>query len=167
MSQSACVFSKILYLYFRIGNHVHIKSSRVAPGMANARPLGSAKFANAPPPGLTRRTNVPQWPGGGGGRVQMELTDAKLFKQDSWSCRCTLISSLSLPGVESSLSIPLASSSSSERGKNNSSQSLFFDLVCTVVLLFWWSPFTVSPFSPAFLSSWKFKLLFDGGAKSV
>ena len=67
MSQSACVSSKILYLYFRIGNHVHIKSSGVAPGMANARPLGSAKFAHAPPPGLTRRTNVPQWPGGGGG----------------------------------------------------------------------------------------------------
>ena len=45
---------------------MHIKSSGVAPGMANARPLGSAKFAHAPPPGLTRRTNVPQWPGGGG-----------------------------------------------------------------------------------------------------
>ena len=84
-------------------------------------------------------------------------------------CRCTLISSLSLPGVESSLFIPLvpSSSSSSERGKNNSSQSLFFDLVCAAMLLFWWNPFTVSPFSPAFLSSWKFKLLFDGGAKSV
>ena len=55
---------------------------------------------------------------------------------NNWSCRCTLISSLSLPGVESSLSIPLVSSSSSERGKNNSSQPLFFDLVRAAVLLF-------------------------------
>ena len=55
---------------------------------------------------------------------------------NNWSCRCILTSSLSLPGVGSSLSIPLVSSSSSERGKNNSSQSLFFDLVCAVVLLF-------------------------------
>ena len=45
---------------------MHIKSSGVAPGMANARPLGSAKFAHALPPGLTRQTNVPQWPGGEG-----------------------------------------------------------------------------------------------------
>ena len=42
-------------------------------------PLSSAKFANAPPPGLTRRANAPQWPGGGGGGAvpaQLELTDA-------------------------------------------------------------------------------------------
>ena len=45
---------------------------------------GSAKFANAPPPGLTWRANAPKWPGGGGGGVggggvgwaQVELTDA-------------------------------------------------------------------------------------------
>ena len=110
---------------------------------------------------------MPTVAGGRGGGCRWNWTDAKLFKQNSWSCRCTLISSVSLPGVESSLSIPLASSSSSERGKNNSSQSLFFDLVCAAMLLFWWNPFTVSPFSPAFLSSWKFRLLFDGGAKSV
>ena len=38
---------------------MRVKSSGMAPGLANARPPGSAKFANAPPPGLTR-------PGGGG-----------------------------------------------------------------------------------------------------
>ena len=30
-------------------------------------PLGSAKFANAPPLGLTRRASALQLPGGGGG----------------------------------------------------------------------------------------------------
>ena len=42
-------------------------------------PLGSAKFANAPPLGLTRRASALQLPGGGGGGgwwVQVELTDA-------------------------------------------------------------------------------------------
>ena len=34
--------------------------------MANARPSGSAKFANAPPPGLTRRTNAHSGRGEGG-----------------------------------------------------------------------------------------------------
>ena len=108
--------------------------------------------------------------GGGGGCIWnwlMHNFSNRTIIDNNWSCRCTLISSLSLPGVESSLSIPLVSSSSSERGKNNSSQPLFFDLVRAAVLLFWWNPFTVSPFSPAFLPSWKFKLLFDGGAKSV
>ena len=46
---------------------MHVKSLGMAPGLANAWPLGSAKFANAPPLGLTRR-----WGGGG----QVELTDA-------------------------------------------------------------------------------------------
>ena len=57
---------------------MRVKSSRMAPGLANARPPGSAKFENAPPSGLTRRANAPQKPeGGGGGRwEQMELTDA-------------------------------------------------------------------------------------------
>ena len=41
------------------------KSTGMAPGLANARPQGSAKFANAPPPGLTRPANDPQYPGGG------------------------------------------------------------------------------------------------------
>ena len=49
---------------------MHVKSS----GLANARPLGSAKFANAPPLGLTRRAVARG--GGGGGWAQLELTDA-------------------------------------------------------------------------------------------
>ena len=52
------------------------KFSGLSPGLANARPPGRAKLANAPPPGLTRRANAPQLPGGGGDRVQLELTDA-------------------------------------------------------------------------------------------
>ena len=64
MSQSARFSSKT---YIRIGNHLRVKSSGVAPGLANARLPGKAKFANAPPPGLTRRANSPQWPWGGGG----------------------------------------------------------------------------------------------------
>ena len=35
-----------------------------------------ATFANAPTPGLTRRANAPQLPGGGGDWAQVELTDA-------------------------------------------------------------------------------------------
>lgn len=38
---------------------MHVKGSRVAPGLANARLPGRAKFANAPPPGLTRRGKCP------------------------------------------------------------------------------------------------------------
>ena len=37
-----------------------VKSSGLAPGLANARPPGSANFANAPPPGLTRWANAPK-----------------------------------------------------------------------------------------------------------
>ena len=48
-----------------------VKSSGMAPG-----PPGHAKFANAPPPGLTRQANAPQLPGGGEGWAQVELTDA-------------------------------------------------------------------------------------------
>ena len=40
-----------------------------------ARPPGSAKFATAPPPGLTRQANAPQYPGGWGW-AQVEFTDA-------------------------------------------------------------------------------------------
>ena len=58
--------------YLRIGNHVHAKSSRVAPRLAIARLPGRAKYANAPPSGLTRRTNGPQRPGRW---AQLELTD--------------------------------------------------------------------------------------------
>ena len=45
--------------YLWIGNHVHVKSSRVAPGLGNAWLPGRAKFANAPTPGLTRRGKYP------------------------------------------------------------------------------------------------------------
>ena len=34
-----------------------------SPGLPNARPLGRAKLAKAPPPGLKRWTNAPQLPG--------------------------------------------------------------------------------------------------------
>ena len=60
-----------------MGNRLRVKSSEMAPGLANAQspgnakfanaqPPGNAKFANAPPPGLTRRANAPQLPGGEG-----------------------------------------------------------------------------------------------------
>ena len=37
---------------------MRVKSSGLAPGLANARPLGSGKFADAQPAGLTRRANA-------------------------------------------------------------------------------------------------------------
>ena len=42
-----------------------IKSLGRAPGLANAWPLGSTRFANAPPPGLTMRANANGVGGGG------------------------------------------------------------------------------------------------------
>ena len=45
---------------------MRVKSSGLARGLTNARPPGSAPFANAPPPGLTWQANAPQLPGGGG-----------------------------------------------------------------------------------------------------
>ena len=51
---------------------MRVKSSGMARGLANSRPPGSGKFANAPPLGLTRRANGR----GAGGWVQVELTDA-------------------------------------------------------------------------------------------
>ena len=45
---------------------MHVKSSGMARGLANARPPCSAKFANAPPPGLTRQANARQLPRAGG-----------------------------------------------------------------------------------------------------
>ena len=41
---------------------------RGGPGLANGRPPGKAKFANALPPGTDKGENIPQWPAGGGGR---------------------------------------------------------------------------------------------------
>ena len=52
---------------------MRIKIFGIAPGLANARLPGRAKFANAPPSGLTRGTNAPQEPGGAW--AQLELTD--------------------------------------------------------------------------------------------
>ena len=53
--------------------------SGLPPWLANARPLGRAKLANASPPGLKRRANAPKLPvgvRGGGGRAQLEMIDA-------------------------------------------------------------------------------------------
>ena len=63
-----------------MGNLVRVKSSGMARGLANARPPGSAKFANAPLPGLTRR-KMPRSCPGGGGWAQVELTGALRWLQ--------------------------------------------------------------------------------------
>ena len=65
----------LLCSYILIENRVSVKSSGMARGLANARPPGSAKFANATLLGLTRRANALQFPGGRGW-AQVELTDA-------------------------------------------------------------------------------------------
>ena len=50
--------------------------SGLSPGLANARPPGRAKLANAPP-GTNKTGQMPcSCLGGGGGRAQLELTDA-------------------------------------------------------------------------------------------
>ena len=76
MSQSAFYPVNLLCGYILIGNRVRVKSLGMAPGLANARPPGSAKFANAPPSGMTWRVNALQWPGGRGGWAPVELTGA-------------------------------------------------------------------------------------------
>ena len=61
---------------------MHVKSSGIALGLANARPLGSAKFAYAPPLGLKRQANAKEQPRGvGDGWAQLELTDAIWYAQ--------------------------------------------------------------------------------------
>ena len=60
--------------------------------LANARPPDSAKFANAPPPGLTRRTNARSSPGGGGGRRWNWLMHNLRWK----NARCLSISFLNV-----------------------------------------------------------------------
>ena len=51
---------------------MRVKSS----GLANARPPGRAKFANAPPPGLRAGKCPAVALRGGGGWARLELTDA-------------------------------------------------------------------------------------------
>ena len=60
-----------------------IKSLGRVPGLANAWPLGSTKFVNAPPLGLTMRANANGVGGGGGTWVQLELTDALIYNKAS------------------------------------------------------------------------------------
>ena len=48
----------------------------VVHGVGKCPVPGRAKLANASTPGLTRRANASQLPGGGGGRAQLELTNA-------------------------------------------------------------------------------------------
>ena len=56
-----------------------VKSLELAPGLANARTPGSAKFANAPLPGADKAGKCPEVARGGGGDwAQLELTDALL-----------------------------------------------------------------------------------------
>ena len=55
MSQSAFFPLNLLCSYILIGNRLRVKSLGMAQGLAKARPPGSAKFANTPPTGLTRR----------------------------------------------------------------------------------------------------------------
>ena len=58
-------------------------------GLANARPAGSAKFANDPPPGLTRRANAQQYPGGGGlGAGGIDWCFYKVTQDLSLICIC-------------------------------------------------------------------------------
>ena len=57
---------------------VHIKIKKTYPLKASTNfsgvPPERAKLAKAPSPGMTRQANAPQLPGGG--RAQLELTDA-------------------------------------------------------------------------------------------
>ena len=64
----------------------------MARRLANARPPDSAKFANAPPPGLTRRTNARSSPGRGGWRRWNWLMHNLRWK----NARCLSISFLNV-----------------------------------------------------------------------
>ena len=50
--------------FFRVKYSLRPNFSGVPPWLANARPLGRAKLANASPPGLKRRANAPKLPVG-------------------------------------------------------------------------------------------------------
>ena len=74
MSQSAFLPVKPHNL---IGNRVRVKSSGLARGsVANARPPGSATFANAQPRDWQGGQMSRSCPEGGGDWAQVELTDA-------------------------------------------------------------------------------------------
>ena len=59
---------------------MRVKSLGITPGSVNARPPGRANFANAPPPGTDKagKCHAVARGEGGGGWVQLELTDALL-----------------------------------------------------------------------------------------
>ena len=49
----------------------------IGPGVSGKCPApGQCNICKCPTPGLTRRANAPQLPGGGGDWAQVELTDA-------------------------------------------------------------------------------------------
>ena len=73
MSQSAFLPVKP---YILIGNHVRVKSSGLARGLANARPPGSATFANVQPRDWQGGQMPRSCPEGGGDWAQVELIDA-------------------------------------------------------------------------------------------
>ena len=74
MSQSACVFSKILYV-FSDRKPCVCQQLWGGHGVGKCQTPTQRKITNAPPLELARWTNAPPR-GGGGGRVQMELTNA-------------------------------------------------------------------------------------------
>ena len=49
-----------------------VKSLELAPGLANARPPGSAKFANGPPPGADKAGKCPEVARGGLGAAGID-----------------------------------------------------------------------------------------------
>ena len=58
---------------------MRFKSSGLAPGLANARPPGGAKFVNAPTPGSEKAGKCPAVAGGGACWAQLELTNAQIL----------------------------------------------------------------------------------------
>ena len=81
MSQCACFSSKILSIV-NLNRKLHAcQKLGNNPGVGKCPAPGQSKFCKYPtPPGLTKRANATQQPGGGGGGrwVQLELTDALL-----------------------------------------------------------------------------------------
>ena len=72
---------------------MRVKSSGVAPWLANARSPGSAKFATVSPPGTNKAGKCPtiaRRRGGGGVLLQLELTGNEV-KDVSFACNLFLI----------------------------------------------------------------------------